>query len=55
MIITMIKFYKRKIESPILGNKEKCLSLFDEVDILGLSEIVLLCVAWLLNPDWSKA
>ena len=55
MIITMIKFYKRKIESPILGKKKNCLSLFDEVDILGLSEIVLLCVACLLNPDWSKA
>ena len=42
MIITMIKFYKRKIESPILEKSGYC---GDEVDILDLGEIVLLCVS----------
>ena len=45
MIIKMIKFYKERSNCQFLEKKKSCVSLFDEVDILGLSEIVLLCVA----------
>ena len=47
MIIKMIKFYKGRSNCQFLEKKKSCVSLFDEVDILGLSEIVLLCVAFI--------
>ena len=34
---------------------KKCLPLPFNEDILGLRRNFLFCVAWLINPDWSKA
>ena len=36
---------------PIFTKKERFLLLFVEVDMLGLSEVLFFCLAWLFNPD----
>ena len=46
---------KGRSDCPFSWKKKKCLPLFIEVYIFGLSEIFLFCVARLFNPDWSKA